>query len=217
MEKTNNPDLNTAFYWDHIYANKKDQEELEKKSAFGEEWVRDPRTGAPIRPSKRFATAVDYVNKGDKVLDIGCGFGIFVGAALKKHPKNEVWGVDISKVAVKDNAVKYPKAKFLYGKVGSLEDIPDNYFDVVFAGEILEHLQRPQQLFEDAHRALKKGGTFICTTPLDLNVNSPEHLWFFHKEDMIDFYKFNGFEEVELIELPGIEKIIIIFGTGKKI
>ena len=41
----------------------------------------------------------------------------------------------------------------------------NDYFDAVFAGEVLEHLNDPDHFFEEIHRILRKRGIFVLTTP----------------------------------------------------
>lgn len=44
-------------------------------------------------------------------------------------------------------------------------DYPENYFDVVFSDNVLEHLPDPGFSFEEIYRVLKPGGKFISKTP----------------------------------------------------
>ena len=41
----------------------------------------------------------------------------------------------------------------------------NNYFDAVFAGEIIEHLYNPDHLLAETYRVLKLKGIFVLTTP----------------------------------------------------
>lgn len=216
MKKTGNLNVNTKLYWNHIYTAKNDQEEIDKRSHFTEDEITDPRTGHFIQNSKRFVTALSYVREGDRVLDIGCGFGLFTGAVVDKFPYNETWGVDISNEVIEANKEKHPEVAYFQQYVGHLDKVPTNYFNLVFSGEVLEHLEEPAQLLKDAHAALKTGGKLIITTPLDRMIDSPEHVWYFDKSDVKELYLNNGFENVEFIDLPKMEKSWVIFAIGTK-
>lgn len=197
MKATNNPQINVRTYWDGIYSDPSKRDQY---------WDR----------SWRFYKTLEFVKDGDKFLDIGCGIATCVNAVKEKYPNCEVWGTDIAKDTMKVNAEMYPNIKFIGNEVGYLKDVPDNYFDFVFAGEILEHLDDPNLLIKDAFSKLKTGGTFVCTTPLDDHVRSPEHTWYFSKEDVTKLFKDNGFETPEFVDLPNMESAYVIYAKGIK-
>jgi len=49
----------------------------------------------------------------------------------------------------------------------TLEDLklPTDSIDVIGAFDVLEHLEKPEDLLFEIHRVLKPGGTFICSVP----------------------------------------------------
>jgi|SRR5882672_1487842 len=93
------------------------------------------------------------------VLDLGAGAGIvaqmnFLGRVAR------VCGVD------PDPRVE-TNPYLDEGKVGVGESIPypNSSFDIVFADNVLEHLDKPAQVFSEIHRVLKPGGLFLAKTP----------------------------------------------------
>lgn len=93
------------------------------------------------------------------VLDLGAGAGIvtqmnFRGLAAK------VCGVDPDPRVV-DNPYLDE------GKEGVGESVPyaDGTFDVVVADNVLEHLERPSEVFREVARVLRPTGEFIVKTP----------------------------------------------------
>jgi len=195
MLKTGNDQINTRVYWDYIYTTPAKEKDY---------WS----------STNRFPKALEYVKKGDKFIDIGCG--VAIPARLAKEKGCEVWGVDISKEIIKKNQDEEPDIKFIQGEVGHLEFLPDDYFDVVFSGETLEHLDNPSDLLKDAYRILKKGGKLIITTPQDKGIVSPEHMWYFSKDDMENLFFSAGFSSLEFVDLPDLEHMIVFFVTGIK-
>jgi SAM-dependent methyltransferase len=49
---------------------------------------------------------------------------------------------------------------------------PDESFDLITCTEVIEHLEHYRQTFRDIFRILKRGGTFVVTTPNVLNLRS---------------------------------------------
>ncbi len=98
----------------------------------------------------------DILGKGNIVLDAGCGEGYYTSLFSEN---NVVYGIDVSKEAVKYASVRCKKAKFA---VASLADIPmpDNSVDAlinIFAPDF------PSEFL----RVLKKKGKLIMVSPLE--------------------------------------------------
>lgn len=53
------------------------------------------------------------------------------------------------------------------GKIGFAEALPysDAAFDLVFSGNVLEHLTKPEKAFAEVARVLREGGVFLAKTP----------------------------------------------------
>lgn len=96
-----------------------------------------------------------------RILDIGCGDGSFT-KMFKGYA--EVFGVDISFRAVEKAREFGVNAKRLDV---SNEELPfeDDFFDIVFMGEVIEHLVNPDFSIEQAKRVLKAGGFLVLSTP----------------------------------------------------
>jgi len=62
----------------------------------------------------------------------------------------------------------------------SVEKFPfsDNYFDTVFAGEIIEHLYNPDHLLAETYRVLKPKGIFVLTPPNLASIHNRITSWF---------------------------------------
>jgi len=197
MIQTGNDNINTKIYWDHIYTTPA------KNLLY---WT----------DSRRYSKAVEYVKDGDKFIDLGCGVGI-PGRMVEHSKKNcEVWGVDISEEIIENNKENNPGTTYHQGYVGNIDFLPKNYFDVVFCGEVIEHLDDPTAAFKDAYRILKKGGKFVVTTPEEDHITSPEHYWYFTRDDVKKFFKDVGFKKLEFVDLGDLEYLLVIFGIGIK-
>jgi len=95
-----------------------------------------------------------------KILDIGCGDGVL----LSLIAGGEKYGLDLDQDGL-DYAQCKVKGKFI---CGSAEALPfgKNFFDVVMATEIIEHLEHPALMLGEIKRVLKPGGRVIITTPI---------------------------------------------------
>ena len=101
--------------------------------------------------------------KAHRILDVGCGNGLF-SLLLKQVCNAEVYGVEISKINIESATKKGINALQLdFDK--EIFPFEDNYFDAVFAGEVIEHLYDPDHLLDEIYRTLKPKGALILTTP----------------------------------------------------
>jgi ubiquinone biosynthesis O-methyltransferase len=102
-----------------------------------------------------------------RLLDIGCGSGVVSRKCA--NVVKEVYGCDISQNAI-DYATKKATAEGIKNvkfRKCAAERLPfkDNYFDVVIASELIEHLKDPGVFLMEIKRVLKKRGYVIITTP----------------------------------------------------
>jgi len=97
-------------------------------------------------------------------LDAGCGLGY--GAAELARAGASVTGTDISDDAVADARQRYENLgiRFLAAPCEALPFDPAA-FDLVTAFEVIEHLERWQDLLTEANRVLKPDGVLLVSTP----------------------------------------------------
>ncbi|MEK7172573.1 MAG: methyltransferase domain-containing protein [Patescibacteria group bacterium] len=135
---------------------------------------------------------LEHVSPG-KILDVGNldKNGQIHSLLLKKMTGSEIYGLDI--LDQREFGLNFPNQK-----IGSFEDLgyPDNFFDVIYAGEIIEHTWKPKQTMDGFYRVLKQGGILILDTPNvyslsrilrylckgeDVVLGNPEHTMFFSR------------------------------------
>ena len=108
--------------------------------------------------------------KNKRILDIGCGYGLYSLTFLKLGAK-EVCGQDILEEVVKINAKKCKKEGFdnFVGKVGDCTNLQfeESTFDLIFSGDVFEHISdiQKENFINEAYRVLKPGGLFTIKTP----------------------------------------------------
>jgi 2-polyprenyl-3-methyl-5-hydroxy-6-metoxy-1,4-benzoquinol methylase len=104
---------------------------------------------------------VESFKHAGKILDVGCGMGIFLSMA--KERGWEVSGVDIS-----DYAVSFARERFgLNCFVGKLKEanLPDRNFDVITLWDAVEHFEDPLEELKEIKRILADDGIILFDTP----------------------------------------------------
>ncbi|MEM4390633.1 MAG: class I SAM-dependent methyltransferase [Candidatus Diapherotrites archaeon] len=144
-------------------------------------------------------------NLNGKILDVGFSVGELHTKLVNAFGKN-VYGIDIE---VKKNSKNYKKAS-------AEKKIPfkSNYFDSIFAGELIEHLHKPKNFVKEANRVLKKNGVIIITTPnrdslinrIFHNYHAPLHFSLFNFQELKSLLEENGFKVVDYYCQPYTEE-----------
>lgn len=113
------------------------------------------------RYRKAWSYILDKYPDGGSVLDVGCTNGDFSKYLIKHN-------FDCSGLEFMDQAIKQSKKAGLHVTKGSfLNKFPykDNSFNIVFAGEVIEHTVDDDFFLQEVRRVLKPGGLLILTTP----------------------------------------------------
>jgi SAM-dependent methyltransferase len=109
---------------------------------------------------ERSALFRKWVGAGARVLDLGCRFGALTRSYVDG---NEVVGVDVDRRAL-DRAAELG-IETLWADAAEPLPVPDQSFDVVVAGELLEHLPTPESTVAEARRVLRPGGRLVGSVP----------------------------------------------------
>lgn len=123
------------------------------------------------------------INPKDHVLDIGCGDGKVMERILSSGATAE--GLEIS-----ERSLKIAKKKGLsVHKINILEPWAhklESKFDIVVAGEIIEHLYDTDMFLQQIRKVLKKGGKLKLSTPNVASLGRRIYL-LFGKNPMLEF------------------------------
>ena len=126
-------------------------------------WRAVPDGAEPERFAERRAFLLEHVRAGDRVLDLGCGDGAFAAALVQAGAT--VTGVDVAAEAVRRARERAPQAQIERVAEGAALPLAEDAFDVVWAGEVLEHVADVVGLLAEVRRVLRWGGTLLVTTP----------------------------------------------------
>jgi len=158
--------------------------------------------------------------KNNRLLDIGCGAGTLLSAARKNGWNAQ--GLDVSAGAVKH--VRDMGFEVYEGELQAAA-FPSEFFDVVTAAELLEHLIDPRPLLQEVARILRPGGLFWTTTPHARGLSGrmlglkwrciwpPEHLQLFSVRGLKTLLRDAGFQQLR-IDTTGGNPIEIFHAMG---
>lgn len=134
-------------------------EDLEARYEEHHTSVRDRRFvfAAPER-SRLFREHVG--GPGRRVLDVGCRSGALTRSYLDG---NDVVGIDVDRQALEEAARL--GIETVWADANRPLPFPDESFDVVVAGELIEHLASPRSFVAEAYRVLRLGGVLVGSIP----------------------------------------------------
>jgi len=87
-----------------------------------------------------------------KALDFGCGNGVFTAILKECLPAWEIYGVEISKVAVANASKRLPSCKFFIAEDANRYQ---QFFDFIFSHHVIEHVPDLNETFQTINAYLK--------------------------------------------------------------
>jgi len=136
-----------------------------------------------------------------KVMDVGCGNGAFASLVKQKN-EAEVWGIELMEQEAKVAQTVLDKV-FIGNCEKHIDDLPQNYFDVIYFNDVLEHLADPYSVLDILKSKLSPNGVIISSLP---NVR-------FYRA----FYKVVFLKDWKYDEYGIMDRTHLRFFTGKSI
>ncbi len=146
-----------------------------------------------------------------RILDIGCSNGAFA-ASVKEKTKAEVWGIEFMPEEAEKASEKLDKV-FSGPCEDFIDDLPNDYFDVIYCNDVLEHLVDPYTVLDRLRSKLSTQGILISSIPnirfhsvliplifkkrfeyQNFGVMDRTHLRFFTKKSIRNMYENLGYE-----------------------
>lgn len=121
------------------------------------------------------------------VLDAACGVGY--GTAHLATTARRVLGIDVDHASVEYAQRRYaaPNITFTVMDAHAL-DIPDGGVDTVCAFEMIEHVERPEDVLAEFARVLRPAGALVVSTPrAEASTRSPDNPFHVQEWAPVDF------------------------------
>ena len=164
---------------------------------------------------------------GVRVLDVGCGDGRLTAELARAGVS--VVGVDVAAAALRRARETNPDLKLGLIPAEGPWPLEDSSFDVVWAGDTIEHVADTAAWLSEVRRVLRSGGTLLLSTPahdrlllLALAVRPrrfdahfdprSDHLRFYTARTLRRLLEDFRFEDVELRRaggLPGARRLLL--------
>ncbi len=169
----------------------------------------------------------EYVpESATKILEVGCGKGIF-GEQILKRQKAEYWGVEPNTFSAQLAQKKL--FKVLNNLFTDSLDIPHNYFDCIIFNDVLEHIHSPEQALSFSKNLLAKSerSCIVASIPNfryikniyhllvekdfkyeESGIRDKTHLHFFTKKSIERFFIENDFTIKKMTGINPSKKIL---------
>lgn len=153
-------------------------------------------------------------DKMGRILDIGCGYGLFLDTCRSAGYRN-LEGVDLIEKFT-HYARDHYKLERIYTNdlIEHLRSVPDSSISAITAINVVEHIkkERVQAMFELIAQKLKPGGVFIAELPNADSIHGIHTLY----SDLTHEFAYTKFLLINLLTLAGFENIRVIPNRVRK-
>ncbi len=190
-------------------------------------WEQVPEGLDPPELGRRRRFLLERVKPGERVLDVGCGEGVFAVELLRAGA--EVVAIEVAAEPLRRAREREPGLDLRLVDADGPWPVADASFDVVWAGETIEHVADTAGWLAHVRRSLRPGGRLLLSTPdhrrlqlLRLACSQrafaahfdplSDHLRFYTAASLTDLLRGSGFQEVSVARtggLPGARRLLL--------
>ncbi|MGO9320161.1 MAG: class I SAM-dependent methyltransferase [Solirubrobacteraceae bacterium] len=181
-------------------------------------WQALPEGLEPSDFALRRRFLLDRVRAGDRVLDVGCGEGRFTAELARAGAL--VVGVDVAEEPLRRARLRHPELDLRLIDGEGPWELADAGFDVVWAGEVIEHVADTAAWLSEVRRVLRSGASVLASTPahgrlalLRLALSRRafaerfdplgDHLRFYSRDTLTRLLSEFGFEQIQVRSAGG--------------
>lgn len=172
-------------------------------------------------PRQLRATFRQWVPRGSRVLEAGCGRAHFTLAANALGYSAD--GMDFAPRVITRLQKEYPHIRFFDGDVRNLIEVQNDTYDAVYLPGVCEHFEEgPEQIIDEMHRILAPNGVLLLSTPcfngfrmflhklgaFRKPVTGPFYQYAFSQEDMATRLRDHGFEVVQIFPYGTLNTLV---------
>jgi 2-polyprenyl-3-methyl-5-hydroxy-6-metoxy-1,4-benzoquinol methylase len=182
-------------------------------------WETIPAGLEPSDFQARLAFLLKRVQPGERVLDVGCGEGRFTAALADVGAR--VVGIEVAEEPLRRARARHSALDLRVLAPGGPWELKDASFDVVWAGETIEHVADTAGWLSEVRRVLCPGGRLLLSTPAHGPLMllwvalsrrafasrfdpSSDHLRFYSRATLVELLGQFGFAEIEIDGLGGV-------------
>jgi 2-polyprenyl-3-methyl-5-hydroxy-6-metoxy-1,4-benzoquinol methylase len=190
-------------------------------------WEGVPEGLEPPYLAARLAFLLAHASAEARVLDVGCGEGRFTTELVRAG--REAVGIDVAEEPLRRARERDPGIDVRLVAPQGPWPLPDVSFDVVWAGEVIEHVADTAGWLSEVRRVLRSGGALVLSTPaherltrLALGLRGrvfeahfdprSDHLRFYTRRALVTLLGDFGFEEVGTRGIggpPGARRVLL--------
>jgi 2-polyprenyl-3-methyl-5-hydroxy-6-metoxy-1,4-benzoquinol methylase len=162
---------------------------------------------------------LERAHAGAHVLDVGCGEGRF--AAELVGAGAQVVAIDVAEEPLRRARVRTPELDLRLVPDAGPWSLPDASFDVVWAGEVIEHVADTSAWLSEVRRVLRSGGSLVLSTPAHEPLTllrmalsrrafaecfepRGDHLRFYSRDTLTQLIRDFGFEQISVRGVGGV-------------
>jgi ubiquinone/menaquinone biosynthesis C-methylase UbiE len=183
---------------------------------------------------ERVAEVGAGLDRAPRALDVGCGEGHF--ALVLERAGAEVVALEVAAEPVRRTLERHPGMDVRLVEPEAELPLEDSSFDIVWAGETIEHVADTSRWLSELRRVLRSGGVLAISTPdhgpllrlwLALSAGAfaerfdpcGDHLRFYTRGTLAELLASFGFEEVAVRGaggLPGARRVLLACARRKR-
>jgi len=197
-------------------------------------WQTLPEGVEPADFAVRRRFLLEHAGAGERVLDVGCGEGSFTAALAEAGAS--VVGIDVAEEPLRRARARHPELDLRLVADEGPWALADADFDVVWAGEVIEHVADTAAWLSEVRRVLRSGGSLLLSTPAHPPITlvrlalsrrafaehfdpRGDHLRFYSAQTLtrlIGAFGFDGIDVASVAGPPGARRLLLAHATRSR-